>query len=178
VNGTDVDLWEHEWSKHGTCMSTLVPSCYSHYEPHLELIHFYLTNFKMYRKLPTFHFLRECGIVPTNATTYTLGLVERCLADATGGFLPHLGCNKDGYLNEVWYYFHLRGRVRDGDFEGTNSTFKSTCPSSGIKYPPKLKTHEDSSHTDEVEATDMDGTDTSWFIEQFAKQRVSSLILV
>jgi ribonuclease T2 len=64
--------------------------------------------------------------------------------DATGGFIPHVGCSAEGYLNEVWYYFHLRGRVGDNhanefQFVGTNSTFRSTCPTAGIKYPPKMK---------------------------------------
>jgi ribonuclease T2 len=108
--------------------------------------------------------------VPTNATTYTLEAVEGCLTDAAGGFIPHLGCSQDGYLNEVWYYFHLRGRVRNGEFEGTNSTFKSTCPSSGIKYPPKLKSQEKSPHSDEVDNVEVGDIKTPWFIEQFATQ--------
>lgn len=27
INGQDEQFWEHEWSKHGTCYSTLEPSC-------------------------------------------------------------------------------------------------------------------------------------------------------
>jgi ribonuclease T2 len=101
----------------------------------------------MYKALPTNIFLSRCGIIPTNATTYTLKDMETCLTGATGGFVPHLGCNSEGYLNEVWYYFHLRGKAGNAEvgeygFEGTNSTFPSTCPTDGIKYPPKLRQEE------------------------------------
>jgi ribonuclease T2 len=147
-------------------MSTLVPTCYSHYEPHLELIHYYVTSYKLYRRLPTFHFLQGCNIVPTNATTYTLIDLEKCLSNATG-FIPHIGCSTSGYLNEVWYYFHLRGRVRNGVFEGTNSTFKSTCPTSGIKYPPKLDTTLDLAFSNEDDL--WNGADRIWFKEQSVK---------
>ncbi|KAF2431450.1 ribonuclease T2 [Tothia fuscella] len=141
LNGTDVDLWAHEWAKHGTCMSTLRPNCYANYEPHMELMQFFTTIYELYRRLPTFTFLSACGILPTNETTYTLETIETCLRAATG-FVPHLGCSSDNYLNEIWYYFHLRGRLGDRNagttgFQGTNSTFKSTCSTEGIRYPHK-----------------------------------------
>jgi ribonuclease T2 len=109
----------------------------------MELVPFFVTTYNLFQKLPTMQFLDDCGIIPTNETTYTLESVEECLTNATGGFTPHVACNAEGYLNEVWYYFHLRGKIGDrseGDdgFIGTNSTFNSTCPTQGIKYPPKL----------------------------------------
>jgi ribonuclease T2 len=147
-------------------MSTLIPACYNHYKSQLELIHYYLTNYKLYRRLPTFRFLEGCKIVPTNATTYTLVDLERCLTNATG-FMPHIGCSSNGYLNEIWYYFHLKGQVRNGAFEGTNSTFKSTCPAGGIKYPPKLETQPDLASSNEDDH--WDSADKVWFKEQSIK---------
>jgi ribonuclease T2 len=119
-------------------MSTLNPTCYPNYKPELELVDFYTATVRLFKDYPTSDVLAACGIIPTNATTYDLSDMEGCLADASGGIMPHLGCSKTGYLNEVWYYGHLRGRIGGGSFEGTNSTFKSTCPATGIKYPPKL----------------------------------------
>jgi ribonuclease T2 len=130
-----------EFGKHGTCMSTLRPACYPQYQPELELVDFYNTAVRLFKDYPTSDFLAACDIVPSNVTTYDLADVEGCLADATGGFKPHMGCSKTGYLNEVWYYGHLRGRIGGGTFEGTNSTFKSSCPATGIKYPPKLSSN-------------------------------------
>ncbi|QDS69736.1 hypothetical protein FKW77_010045 [Venturia effusa] len=138
-NGTDADLWAHEFEKHGTCMSTLHPACYPQYQPEVEVVDFYTTSVRLFKDYPTSDFLATCGIVPSNTTTYDLADLEGCLADATGGFTPHMGCSKiTGYLNEVWYYGHLRGRIEGGTFEGTKSTFESTCPATGIKYPLKL----------------------------------------
>ncbi|TID23731.1 ribonuclease t2 [Venturia nashicola] len=138
-NGTDADLWAHEFGKHGTCMSTLHPDCYHRYQPELELVDFYSTSVRLFKELPTAEFLAACDIIPSNATTYDLADIEECLSDATGGFTPHMGCSEiTGYLNEVWYYGHLRGRIGGGTFEGTNSTFKSTCSATGIRYPLKL----------------------------------------
>jgi len=137
-NGTDADLWAHEWSKHGTCMSTLRPSCYRHYTRARELVDFYKAAVRLYRSLPTFQFLKFCGIVPSSDQTYALNDVQRCLTQATGGFVPHLGCNTEGEFNEVWYYFHWMGMIRDGEVAGTNSTSGSTCPPTGIKYLPKI----------------------------------------
>lgn len=138
TNGTDADLWAHEWNKHGTCMSTLLPSCYSDYAQAQEVVDYFDTTAKLSRSLPTFSFLERCGIVPSDKTTYALADIEHCLAEATGGYTPHLGCSTDGLLNEVWYYHHLAGSIRDGSVVGTNSTFPSTCPKNGIKYLPKV----------------------------------------
>ncbi|EOD50172.1 putative ribonuclease t2 protein [Neofusicoccum parvum UCRNP2] len=72
ANGTDEELWEHEWSKHGTCMTTLRPSCYSHYSPQLELIQFLQEVVHLHKQLPTEDYLASCGIVPASNTTYAL----------------------------------------------------------------------------------------------------------
>jgi ribonuclease T2 len=130
-------------------------------------MHYYLTTFRLFRKLPTFRFLQRCGIVPTNETSYELEDVEACLTDAADGFIPHVGCSKDGYINEVWYFFHLRGKVENGEFEGTNATFKSTCPSTGIKYPPKLNAEIDSAYHDMFEdRLEDDNEESTRFKEQ------------
>ena len=39
--GNDESFWEHEWGKHGTCISTLEPSCYDNYTPQAEVVDFF-----------------------------------------------------------------------------------------------------------------------------------------
>ncbi|KIW04558.1 uncharacterized protein PV09_04310 [Verruconis gallopava] len=138
VNGSDADLWAHEWSKHGTCMSTLRSSCYSQYTRAQEVVDYYTSTVRLFETLPTWVFLNNCGISPSPNVTYALADIERCLKRATGDHTPHIGCNKGGSLNEVWYYFHWVGKIADGHVVGTESTFNSTCPVTGIKYLPKV----------------------------------------
>lgn len=43
-DGTSEELWEHEWATHGTCYSTLEPSCFgSDYYTGEEAVAFYQT---------------------------------------------------------------------------------------------------------------------------------------
>lgn len=39
--GNDESFWEHEWDKHGTCISTLEPSCYSEYKGQEDVVDFF-----------------------------------------------------------------------------------------------------------------------------------------
>jgi ribonuclease T2 len=120
------ELWAHEFSKHGTCYSTFDVPCYGPaYVQHQEMVDFYETAIKYYRRLPTWSWLAEAGITPSNTTNYSLSDVQAALMVGYGA-LPYLGCsgpkyNKttagrgssdDGhiYLDEAWYYFYVRKR--------------------------------------------------------------------
>ena len=50
----DEDLWEHEWSKHGTCISTLRPNCYTGYTPREELVDYFETTVNLFKALNTY----------------------------------------------------------------------------------------------------------------------------
>ncbi|KAF8539394.1 ribonuclease T2-like protein [Trichophaea hybrida] len=115
----DEAFWKHEFDKHGTCMSTLEPKCYGNgYREGME------------------EWLKKCGIVPSEAETYSRAEVVECLQEA---FMvtPFVGCDGEGRLNELWYYHWLRGKVLGGQYEETETTRESSCPESGIRYLPK-----------------------------------------
>lgn len=51
--GDDNNLWQHEWNKHGTCVSTLEPDCYTDYLPQQEVVDYFDKTVEVYKELPT-----------------------------------------------------------------------------------------------------------------------------
>jgi hypothetical protein len=49
-NGDDATLWEHEWNKHGTCVSTLEPHCYEDYLPQQEVVDYFDKAVEIYQQ--------------------------------------------------------------------------------------------------------------------------------
>ncbi|KAI1821945.1 ribonuclease T2 family protein [Xylaria intraflava] len=125
------NLWAHEFSKHATCFSSFDKECWGPaYVQHEEVIEFYETVITYYKRLPTWRWLAEGGIVPSNRTSYTLSHIQGVLTSRFGK-LPYLGCtgarynethagrgsSDDGFtaLDEMWYYYHVYGRVQNAD---------------------------------------------------------------
>ncbi|PWN46602.1 ribonuclease T2 [Violaceomyces palustris] len=135
--GNDESFWEHEYNKHGTCISTLRTEC----QPPLPgisredyaVVGYFRQIVNRFRKLPTYRWLEEAGIVPSNTTTYTLAEIEGALSKKHGG-VPYVGCTKKNQLDEFWYYFNTYGRIESGIFVPGPSTTKSSCPATGIRY--------------------------------------------
>ncbi|KAJ6531080.1 ribonuclease T2 [Mycena capillaripes] len=136
ISGNDETFWEHEWSTHGTCMSTLKPTCLpSGSSKGAEAVAFFQTVTKLFQNLPTFTWLSNQGITPSSTTTHTLASLTAAIR-AESGFTPAFDCSGSN-LNAVTYYFHLKGSIIDGTFVQISAPESGTCPSSGIKYPLK-----------------------------------------
>lgn len=134
--GNDASLWMHEWSKHGTCVSTLDPSCYASYRDAEEAVDYFRSAVAVYQTRPTYAWLTEAGIVPSTSATYTRQQIQDVLT-AKHGREVTLGC-KSGKLDEVWYHFDVQGSIQTGTFIAADPDGgKSTCPATGIRYPPK-----------------------------------------
>ncbi|CCO37329.1 hypothetical protein BN14_11484 [Rhizoctonia solani AG-1 IB] len=93
---------------------------------------------ELFKDLPTYKWLKAKGIVPSTTTTYTLAQIQQAVAAKTG-FIPTVGCNKQGYLSEMWYHYVVQGSVGTGKFiHSAPDGPKSSCPATGIKYVPKV----------------------------------------
>lgn len=56
--GDDESFWEHEWGKHGTCISTLEPSCYTDYKPQEEVADYFQQIVTLFKPLTTYEVCR------------------------------------------------------------------------------------------------------------------------
>ncbi|MCJ1423103.1 ribonuclease T2-like [Sticta canariensis] len=134
--GNDESFWEHEWGKHGTCISTLRPSCYTNYVPQEEVVDFFQKTVDLFKTLNSYQFLSAAGIVPSSTNTYTAAAINAALK-APRGVSVAIQCDSSA-LNEIWYFFNVRGSVQTGTFVATDPDgSKSDCPATGIKYLPK-----------------------------------------
>ncbi|XHF97693.1 ribonuclease T2-like [Aspergillus wentii] len=135
--GDDPDLWYHEWSKHGTCVSTLEPTCYgADYQPQQEVVDYFDKTVELFEGLPSYDVLAKAGIVPSQTKTYTRSEIENALSTAHGADVA-VRCRR-GALNEIWYYFNVAGPLQSGKFVASDPDgFKSNCPTNGIRYHPK-----------------------------------------
>jgi len=135
-NGQNEQFWEHEWSTHGTCFSTLVPSCLPPDSPRgTDAVDYFLSAEKLFKSLPTYTWLEQSGITPSSTQTFTLSELTNALK-TQGGVTPALDCDSD-VLHHISWYFNLQGSAIDGVFLPIDAPKSGSCPSSGIKYPPK-----------------------------------------
>ncbi|KAJ9603564.1 Ribonuclease T2 precursor (RNase T2) [Cladophialophora chaetospira] len=119
-DGNDENFWSHEWNKHGTCISTLEPSCYPERDSstvmrhhHLDVLDYFVHTTSLYRTLDTFSILAEAGILPAHDKRYTLTELEGAVSSSKHGQPVTFRCNHRGELNEVWFHFSVMGSLRN-----------------------------------------------------------------
>ncbi|PNY28357.1 Ribonuclease Trv [Tolypocladium capitatum] len=135
IGGNDETFWEHEWGKHGTCISTLDPSCYTDYTQGQEATDFFTRTVALFKTLPTYDWLAAAGITPSDSTTYALADIQAAL-EAQHGASVTLGC-KGKALDEVWYHFNVQGSLQNGQFVAADPVGTSgKCPKT-VQYRPK-----------------------------------------
>jgi len=136
VHGHNEQFWEHEWSKHGTCYSTLQPSCLPPDSPRgAEAVAFFTQVVSLFRTLPTYQWLSEQGITPSRTRTYTFEEFTGAL-QAASGYIPEISC-KGHVIDEISWYFYVSGSLLDGSFTHIDTPKRGSCPHTGIRYPPK-----------------------------------------
>lgn len=138
LSGDVESLWVHEFNKHGTCMTTIRPKCYSQeYRDHQNVYDYFNVTVNLFKKLPTFDFLANAGIVPSTEKTYTKAEIAKALDAAFGENRVYFKCNRYNALQEVWYFHHLKGSARNEQFVELPSMMAPNCPDTGIHFYPK-----------------------------------------
>ncbi|KAI0361063.1 RNase Gf29 [Trametes cingulata] len=160
IHGQNEQFWEHEWNTHGTCYSTLNPSCLPPDSPKgAEAVAFFQTVVNLFKTLPTYDFLAQGGITPSTSKTYTLSALTDALK-AAAGVTPVLNCG-GGTLTSIEWYFNVKGSIIDGEFIPIDAPSKGSCPSTGIKYPPKTSGTTTSTSTSASSSTTATGVSGS-----------------
>jgi ribonuclease T2 len=144
-NQDNAGFWGHEFSKHATCFSTFNTPCYGpQYTEHEEVVDFFETTIAYYKRVPTFDWLAEAQITPSNTTQYSYTDIVDVLTEKHGA-IPFIGCSGPrfnataqgtnstdrGYtrLTEVWYYDWVYGRPQEGDTVPVNASasYQTNC---------------------------------------------------
>ncbi|ODV64257.1 ribonuclease T2, partial [Ascoidea rubescens DSM 1968] len=155
----DSNLWKHEFNKHGTCVSTIQPPCYQkkdnsskgssrgvfeeneiiekEYLRYQNAIDYFKVTINLFRKLPTYEWLKEDGIIPSGVKTYTRDEISQSLNKHFGSNV-YFSC-RGRKLNEIWYYFNSYGSILQQNFTSidTLTNYDNRCPATGIIYPVK-----------------------------------------
>ena len=118
-SGTNEAFWEHEWEKHGTCISTLEPDCYTDYTPQEEVVDFFNKVVTLFKTLPSYTWLSNAGILPSTTTTYTSAEILAAL-QTPRGVTAVIQCENTNELDEIWYFYDVKGSVQTGTFIPTN----------------------------------------------------------
>lgn len=112
--------------------------CYGpNYREHEDVIDFFETTIKYYHRYPTWSWLAEAGIRPSNSSQVTLSDIQGTLTKASGA-VPYIGCRGPRYnetdagrggndtgrtiVSEAWYYNHVYGRPQEGISIAVNAT--------------------------------------------------------
>jgi len=128
------NLWAHEWNKHGTCISTLEPTCYTR-DSHLQsdnssyavdtaetdsskvpddadILDYFTHTVLLYTTRPTFEFFAARDIVPSYDRTYSMDQLQSAISGSAHGFEATIKCRNHNELSEIWYHFNTRGSLR------------------------------------------------------------------
>ena len=129
-------LWEHEYNKHGTCMTTLSPSCFTsqNYTRFENVVNFYKKTVEIWSQLDTFEFLAAAGIYPTVSRKYKLSQVHEALQKAHGAEV-YVGCLNNS-ISEIWYFYNLQGSILTGTYKPIDTTTNTKCKDE-VWYIPK-----------------------------------------
>ncbi|KAK4518319.1 uncharacterized protein ATC70_001671 [Mucor velutinosus] len=104
--GNNNQFWSHEWSKHGTCVSTLHPTCYGSYQQYQNVIEYFQQTLDLRDKFDIFGALNLNGVSP--GSTHNVETIRDAIKKVYGANVK-LDCS-GGALIDVSLNFYVKGR--------------------------------------------------------------------
>ncbi|KAJ1960946.1 hypothetical protein GGI12_003521 [Dipsacomyces acuminosporus] len=128
--GDNSAFWSHEWTKHGTCVTTLDPACYTDYVQYQDVSDYFTTVLDLRSNYDYYNALARHGIVPTAGKTFYASDFKAAIK-AELGIDVAIKCS-GGALSEIWGWFNVQDTTNyvPTDVYGSDSCSKFT-------YPPK-----------------------------------------
>ncbi|KAG2195374.1 base non specific RNase Rh [Mucor mucedo] len=122
-------FWSHEWTKHGTCVSTLRPTCYGPtYKKYQDVIEYFEQVLDLRDRFDLFGALNLNGVSP--GRHYNVETIRDAIKSTYGANVK-LDCHGN-QLSEISLNFYVRGRDK---YEITNVQRAGNCR--GAVYYPK-----------------------------------------
>ncbi|KAF9972585.1 ribonuclease T2-like [Actinomortierella ambigua] len=131
-NGDNNWFWSHEWSKHGTCLSNIAPSCTPGMPPHYDLFTYFNTTLALRAQYNLYQALAAGGILP-GSNPHSKD-IQRAI-QSQFKVQAEINCALYGAtLDEIWLYFNVKDGLRE--FVPVNSPDTGSCRGY-IQYPKK-----------------------------------------
>ncbi|RKP09063.1 ribonuclease T2-like protein [Thamnocephalis sphaerospora] len=128
--GDSPAFWQHEWEKHGTCLSTVEPACQKNAAPYSDVVSYFRMVLGLHRTYDVYAALKTAGIVPNG--TYKRADMEMALNKAWN-VRAILRCS-GRRLKEVRLWFHMQGTDQ---FVPTSPLHASSSCGESVEYPAK-----------------------------------------
>ncbi|KAH7193323.1 ribonuclease T2-like protein [Fusarium flagelliforme] len=139
ADGDNEKFWQDQWVSHGTCFSSLNRECYGrHYEEAEEAVPYFQKAVSIFKRLPTYDWLRDAGIIPSYSMFYHLSDIQAALEQQHGSRVS-LRCAGQR-LHQIGYHFNVTGTLQDGYFTDSGAIGDwDDCPEL-VLYEPKGET--------------------------------------
>ncbi|KXN71529.1 ribonuclease T2 [Conidiobolus coronatus NRRL 28638] len=128
--GDNLAFWSHEWNKHGTCLSTIEPKCYTNYQTAMEVRDYFKQALALYKQFNLYKILNNNGVKP--GRSYTKQQISDAIKKGLGKQVT-LIC-KGKVLQEIKIEYKVQGKNGYIPIDVKNT---GNCPKSGIQYNPK-----------------------------------------
>ncbi|KAI9318258.1 ribonuclease T2-like protein [Dichotomocladium elegans] len=115
-------FWSHEWTKHGTCVSTLRPTCYGDsYRKYQDVEEYFEQVLDLHYQYDIYGVLNVGGVSP--GRIYSANTIHDTLEQFYKAKVM-LTCDRQGQLREVSLYFYVKGR---NGYQITNALSRGNC---------------------------------------------------